>query len=350
MTAVEVIGGAAPPRVVTGLSCPSCGGTIDVQEGWTNVLCRYCETPLVVLGERGVGRLMVLDRVDRVAASRAVRGWFAKGIRKEPALKRDARFEEAFLAWFPFVRARLDVVGWVLGIERRRVKRGNKYVWVEEPKELQVERPLDRTVPAAEMAEFGVGRVNLAGDQVVPLDEEVLRRRGMVFRPSRAPAESAEQITGEAVAECERTTTLDHTTFSWLTVARRRISVVYYPLWVFRYSFQGRTYQALIDAEDGTLAYGKAPGNHLYRACTLVAASAGACFIGTTVLQHLGSVLDSNNGFAALAALGLAMAGLVGWGYRQFRRGGVVEEGSGCTVASDASLAGAVKAVTKGFR
>ncbi len=350
MSAVEVVGAGAPPKLVTGLSCPSCGGTLDVEEGWTNVLCRYCETPLAVLGDRGVARLMVLDKVDRAGASRTVRGWFTKGIRKEPALKRDARFEEAFLAWFPFVRARFDVVGWVLGVERRRVKRGNKYVWVEEPKELQVERALDRTVPAAEMAEFGVGRVNLAGDELVPLDEDVLRRRGMVFRPSRAPAERSEQLMAEGVKECERTTRLDRTTFSWLALARRRTSVVYYPLWVFRYSFKGRTYQALVDAEDGSLAYGKAPGNHLYRAAALVAAAAGACFIGTTVLQHLGSVLNSDNGFAALAGLGLAMLGLIGWGYHQFRRGGIVEEGTGCMAASDANLAGVVKAVTEGFR
>jgi hypothetical protein len=29
-------------RVLTGLKCGSCGGAVDVQEGFTNVACRYC--------------------------------------------------------------------------------------------------------------------------------------------------------------------------------------------------------------------------------------------------------------------------------------------------------------------
>jgi len=105
--------------------------------------------------------------------------------------------------------------------------------------------------------------------------------------------------------------------------------VVLYPLWVFRYSFRGRTYQALVDAQDGSLAYGKAPGNHLYRAASLVAATGAACFIGSSLLQHLDWVLRGHNSLVALGAVALAVAGLVRWGYRQFRHGGIIEEGSG---------------------
>jgi hypothetical protein len=98
---------------------------------------------------------------------------------------------------------------------------------------------------------------------------------------------------------------------------------------VVRYGFRGRTYQVLIDAEDGSLAYGKAPGNHFYRAFSLVGACAAASFIGTTILQHAGSFLRSENGLMGLGMVGLAMAGIIYWGYSQFRHGGVVEEGSG---------------------
>ena len=43
--------------------------------------------------------------------------------------------------------------------------------------------------------------------------------------------------------------------------------MVYYPLWVVRYSFQNRTYQVIVDGEDESrVCYGKAPGNNLYRA------------------------------------------------------------------------------------
>jgi hypothetical protein len=324
---------------------------VDVQEGFTNVECRYCRTPQAVVGDRGVARVMVLNTLDREEASRTVHEWFRRGIRKDPALKREAHYQEAFLAWFPFVRAQLDAVGWVLGIREKRVKRGKTWKTVREPVERQIERAVDLTLPAADMAEFGVHRIDLTGDEVQPLDEGLLRSRGMVFRPSRSLEETAEELRGRALERIKNSHRLDHVSFSWLASIRRRVALVYYPLWVVRYGFRGRTYQVLVDAEDGSLAYGKAPGNHFYRAFSLVGACAGACFVGTTILQHAGSFLRSENGLMGLGVVGLALAGLVYWGYSQFRHGGVVEEGSG--LAPDLehqSLAATVKSVVDKFQ
>jgi len=316
-------------RVLTGLTCDSCGGSVDVQEGFTNVTCRYCGTPQAVVGSRGIVRVMVLNKLERKDASDVVRRWFRRGIRKDPALKKEARYQEAFLAWFPFVRARLDAVGWVLGIREKKRKRGNRWETVKEPVEREVNQAVDLTMPAADMAEFGVYKVDLSGDDVQPLDEELLRGRGMVFRPSRSLEETATELSEGAIASIKRANRLDRVTFSWLASVRRQVALVYYPLWVVRYGFRGRTYQVLVDAEDGNLAYGKAPGNHFYRAFSLVGACAGACFVGTTILQHAGSLLRSENGLMGLGMIGLVLAGLVYWGYSQFRHGGVVEEGSG---------------------
>jgi hypothetical protein len=336
------------PRVLTGLSCASCGGTVEVQEGFTNFQCRYCGTPLAVVGERGVVQLMVLNTVDRSAAGSAVRRWLTRGIRKAPALKREAHLEEAFLAFFPFVRARFDVVGWVLGFKKRRRKRGNRWVTERKPVEAQIERSMDRTMPSADMAEFGVRRVNLVGDEILPLDDELLRSRGMVFRPQQTPAEVGERLTQLALQRIEGGGAVDEVTFSWFAAVRHRIAVVYYPLWVIRYSFRGQTYQVLIDAEDGSLAYGKAPGNHLVRALSLVGACGGACFVGTTLLQHGDFLLRSDNGLVGLGMIGLALAGFVLWGYRQFRRGGVVEEGTGLDEASaDPTLTATIQDLMK---
>ncbi|MBD3855806.1 MAG: hypothetical protein IFK92_04605 [Acidobacteria bacterium] len=208
-------------RVLTGLNCASCGGSVDVQEGFTNVTCRYCQTPQAVVGSRGVVRVMVLNKLERKDASDVVRRWFRRGIRKDPALKKEARYQEAFLAWFPFVRARLDAVGWVLGIREKKRKRANRWETVKEPVEHQVERAVDLTMPAADMAEFGVHRVDLSGDEVQPLDEGLLRGRGMVFRPSRSLEETAAELSENAIADIQRSNRLDRVTFSWLASLRR---------------------------------------------------------------------------------------------------------------------------------
>ena len=333
---------ASRTGVVTGLGCPSCGGSLAVEEGRTNLVCRYCDTPLLVLGERGVPRLAVLPEIGRERAEAAVREWFGSGLRKARGLRRDARIEEAFLAFFPFVRVRFDVVGWVLGTVRRTVEQDGRRRTVEEPREIPVRRAVDRTAPAAEMAEFGVRRVNLAGDRLVPYDEEALARRGMVFRLQRAPEEIERAVTEGAREEARRWARLDRVTFSWLATVRRRTSVVHYPLWVFRYGYRGRTYQALVDAEDGTLAYGKAPGDDLYRAGVLVATVAGVAFVGTTLLQHLGRFLEGTGGLGFLGAVGLALWFTLRWGYRTFRHGGVVEEGTGLDESAEDSLGRAI--------
>ena len=67
------------PKVLTGLTCASCGGTVGVQEGRTNIECRYCGTPQAVVGERGIARVMVLNRLDRRQAGEVVRGWLRRG-------------------------------------------------------------------------------------------------------------------------------------------------------------------------------------------------------------------------------------------------------------------------------
>lgn len=327
------------PKKLSGLTCSSCGGTVEVQEGWTNVECQYCQTGLAVVGERGFTRLMVLDRIDRAKASRIVRQWLKTGIRKEPALKREAKYEEAFLAFFPFVRAHFDLVGWVLGVIKKKRKRGDRWETVEKPVERQIEKSMDLTIPAGEMAEFGVHRVSLDGDELLPADEDSLRKRGMLFRPYRATREAAAELMESSLRQANEKHRLHRTTYRWLAVVRSKTTLVYYPLWVFRYSFRGRTFQVLVDAEDGTIAYGKAPGNHLYRAFALVSACAGACFVGTTMLQHLGFLLRSENGFAALGVVGLILAALVGWGFSQFRHGGIVEEGTGLAVEKEAESA-----------
>lgn len=322
------------PVSITGLTCASCGGSVEVEVGRTTFGCRYCGTPQAVVGRRGTRRLMVLDQIPADRATEAVRTWLKTGIRKEPALKREARLQERFLAWFPFIRARCDVIGCVLGSMRRRVKRGNKWVTVEEPVEQPVSETFDHTMPGAEMSEFGVSRIQLGGDTLLPLDEDRLRKRGMLFRPVLAPDQVGQRLFDEALEEAKARHALSRTLFSWFAGIRKRTDVVFYPLWVYRYSFRNRTYQVLVDAEDGTIAYGKAPGNHLWRAFSLVGSCALACFLGTTFLQAFGGLLRSQGGLTGTAVVGLLLAGIVVSGFRQFRSGGVVEEGTGKPIST----------------
>ena len=129
--------------------------------------------------------------------------------------------------------------------------------------------------------------------------------------------------------------------FKFLQTLRERLTVIYYPLWVVRYRFRDRSYQVLVDAEDGSLAYGKAPGNDFFRAAMLVLTQAVALFVGTTVMQIAAS-------FEVLVFVGLPLVAALWWGWRKFRYGGVVIEGTGAH--KEANVGQAVKALASRSR
>ncbi|HEX2253294.1 MAG TPA: hypothetical protein VHQ65_08500 [Thermoanaerobaculia bacterium] len=325
--AVPAVPPAAVPVRVTGLSCPSCGGVLEVEAGARVVTCPYCTKTLLATARAGVRRFAVEPGVDGAAAHEQVRRWLGSGWNKHGDLPRRAELAETFLCFLPFFRVEADVVGAALGTEKRRRTVGSGKNRRTETYEVDVERTTETsaeaTFPALNVAEWGVEQVILHGDHLVPFDAEALERRGMVFPPTRSEAAAFQAALAEFRQQNDPGKGLERVRFRFLETVRERLTVVYYPLWLVRYHFRGRAYQVLVDAEDGTLAFGKAPGNALYRAVVLVAAEAALCFAGSMLLHHAGDAAG------ALAVVGAVGALLLAWAWKRFRYGGVVEEGSG---------------------
>lgn len=325
--------GEAPAAAarVSGLSCPSCAGALTVASGLRVVVCPFCRAPLLARGELGIRRFAVEPRFSADQARETTRTWWTKGWNKHRALPREAKTAEAFLCFLPFFRAEADAVGYAFGTEVRTRTVGSGKNRRTEHYEVDVERRLekhlDRTFPAVNAAEFGVAQVHLGGDQLVPFDPDRLERQGMVFPPTRSEGEARRAALGQFREEADPAVGLKRVYFRFLETVRERFTVVYYPLWVVRYRFRGRSYQAVVDAEDGRLAYGKAPGNDLFRALMLVGSEAAACFIFTTALQW-GFKGDVDNPLGLLFGAGAAGLAILAWGFKHFRYGGVVEEGT----------------------
>jgi hypothetical protein len=99
-------------------------------------------------------------------------------------------------------------------------------------------------------------------------------------------------------------------------------------VWLARYSYRNRVYQVVVDGVGGKVMYGKAPGNILYRAMALVTGLAvgNLVLVNGTILAGL-AASDSDEGGLALLLLPIAIgAGLILYGYRQFRYGEEVED------------------------
>ncbi len=316
-----------PPARVAGLTCPSCGGVLEVDAGVRVAHCRFCSATLLVSEPEGVRRFAVDARHDASEARGAVGRWLGSGWNKDRRLPREAELGEAFLCFLPFFRVEADVIGWAFGTEERTRTTGSGKSRRTEHYEVDVERSshrhFDRTLAAVNVAELGVEQVRLAGDRLLPFDGEALERRGMVFAPTRSETEARESALAGFREDADPAAGMKRVRFRFLETVREAVSVVYYPLWVVRYRFRDRSYQAVIDAEDGSLAYGKAPGNDLYRALVLVGTEALLCYLGSTVIQLADDACGALAGAAVVGSLFLA------WAWRRFRYGGVVEEGSG---------------------
>ncbi len=315
---------------VAGLSCPNCGGTLEVDAGLRVVVCPYCQTHLLALSELGTRRFAVEPQIDSTRAREIAGRWLSSGMNKDRRLRKEAEVREAFLSFLPFYRVEADCVGFALGTEERRRWVGSgknrRMQTYEVDVERSVEKSFDRTYPAVNVAEWGIQKVHLAGDPIVAYDSDALDRLGMVFPPTGAEGAARASAVEQFKHEADPSRGLKRKRFRFLQSLRERLSVVYYPLWVVRYRFRERSYQVLVDGQDGGLAYGKAAGNDLYRAMMLVGTEAAAAFIATTALQVGGA-----NVFSLIAA-GIGLV-IFFWGWRRFRWGGVVIEGTGVDAA-----------------
>lgn len=325
--AAPEVRGRTPARSsakISGLSCANCGGPLEVAPGLRVLVCGYCDTPLRVTGPPGVRRYSVAPEVGADDARDRARAWLTSGWNKDRRLQQDAEIGEAFLCFLPFFRVEADAVGYALGTEEKTKGSGKSRRRVEVDVEKEVETHLDRTLPAVQVAEWGVQKVDLGGDHLRPFDGGVLERQGLVFPPTGSEVEIRDAALARFKEEVDPRRGMKRVRFYWLRTLRERLTLIYYPLWVVRYRFRDRAYQVLVDAEDGRVAYGKAPGNDLYRAASMVLSQMVAAFAATTALQ-LGIIDD----WVPLVLLGLFCLWILSLGWKRFRWGGEVVEGTG---------------------
>jgi hypothetical protein len=304
----------------SGLICPNCAGIVPVAEGVRIVTCPFCEMRSLVQGDRGVRRWQVSNQVQRPQAMEAVQGFFS-GMNKARDLKRQAEIRELFLVYLPYWRVQAFVAGWMFG----RVSSGKDST---KPVEVEVMEEMHWNDAAADVSEFGVHRVSIPKVDLDPYDAEHLHAEAMVFEPIESRSEALEEAKLHFVYRGRRKRSLKTTFFEKFHLLRRKLSLVYYPLWVARYQYRNRSYEVVVDGVKGHVLYGKAPGNILYRAAMLALGMAAGTFILVNGTIIAGLILansgDDDSLLLILLPVGVGI-GLIAAGYRKFRYGEEVE-------------------------
>lgn len=314
-------------KIIKGITCPSCSGELDLKEGMKTFNCKFCGTLLRSKGDKGVLKFYVPKVLKVEQAVAKVYEWLDSGLSKAKGLKTGSRIEDAFLVYIPYWRVKADVVGWVFGQEKHTSNNSTYY----EDKEIKIQNSFDATYAACDVAELGVKKVNLEGDQILPVDFETLQQDGMMFNIVSSEKEIYEKALNKFTQDARNSAKLDNVTFEQYNLVRQNISIVYYPLWVIRYVFIGRTYQVIVDAQDGSICYGKAPGSNVFRAIAGVLGTALGMYL-ITAFEIFSIISGKNSGKFAIAAYVISVViGIVviGWAWKKFRYGGEIEEGTG---------------------
>jgi DNA-directed RNA polymerase subunit RPC12/RpoP len=312
-----------PDEAAIGLACPNCQGRLQIPEGVRIIRCPYCDQRSLVTGERGVLRYQVPRRLDRQAALSTARG-FLRGLDRAPGLARHAEFTDLFVVYLPFWSEWAEVAAWFFG--KKKVGSGKNRRMV--PKEVRLLGTRTWNQAACDVQEFGVNDISLAGQSLEAFEADALHGDGMVFEPVTAAGAAWAEAAAAIEADVRGEAALDVIASERIERLGGRRALVYFPLWVARYSYRNRSYQIVVDGTSGKVLYGKAPGNIWFRAAALVGGFAlGALILvdGTALAGRLVLTSDDSDSFL-IVLVPIALGGaLMLAAYRRFRFGELLE-------------------------
>ena len=303
--------------VSVALNCPACGGAISVAEGEDTVVCSYCSSTLFIEGDRGVTTIAFRNRLNKQRAVEASRRWWSKGW-KARDLKRAGKIAEVYPIYLPFWRATTRVAGWICGYEIRRHTDSKGRVHEQKvPKEVMVLRDYQFSEIAADPGDLGIRSLRNFSGETSFADFDMIP----TFEATNSRDDAVAHARQEAISRARSYARIPRVTMERLHIFPRRLSMVYYPVWVVRYEYRDRMYLTTVDGVTEMLLSGRAPGDPLFQSLAITAGSS----VGG-LLAAVGIMLSTVRAEVAIGGIfaGLAVLYLT---YRFFRHGSEIIEG-----------------------
>jgi hypothetical protein len=130
-----------------------------------------------------------------------------------------------------------------------------------------------RALPALRLESWGLEHGALPGKSgavpaaLRPFDETALGAQGAVLKPQFSSR-------GARAHFAEPRSLSDLTLDGRREIVDARVSLLYYPVWVFRYEYLRKTYAVYVDGRNGALLRGRAPRKESHRVAALLAMAA----------------------------------------------------------------------------
>lgn len=303
--------------ISVGLNCPACGGAISVDEGEDTLPCQYCGSMLFIEGDKGVTTIAFKSKMVAQNAVSAAQAWWTRGL-KARDLKKVGQVTEVYPIYLPFWRAITRVAGWICGYEERRHTDKDGKVTVQRiPKEVMILQDYNFSEIACDPGDLGIrtlrnfsGETSFADFEMIPTFEATTSRDDAVVRAK-----------SDALSKARASARVPHVTFERLHVLPKRLSMVYYPVWVVRYKYRDRMYMTGVDGVTGQVMSGRAPGDPLFQS---LAVTGGTSLGG--IIAAAGLIFANGSGEIAIAGIAVGLAVLYVT-YRFFRHGSEIVEG-----------------------
>lgn len=301
------------------VACPGCQGLLETREGERIIKCPYCDLLSTIIGDEGILRYQVKRRIDASQAHEILHS-FLRRFNRVFDLDKEAKIMETTIAYVPFWSTRARVASWQFGFTQD-AERGTV-----RPIESEFLTEFSWSEAACDLNEFGLHSLGLGNHVLELFDPEELHKGGMVFEPTGS-AEAHRQRTLEVFSdEIKKKSMIRNVENVELKLFNEKVSLVYYPLWIVRYKYRDRLFQVVIAGESGKVLSGRAPGNIMLGAITLVVGMAIAAFMFVALPSYS---LTSFTFFSLNAVLmftfPIVAVALIVVSLKWFHLGGVIE-------------------------
>jgi len=311
-------------KILVSMTCPSCGGQVQCEEGEDLVICKFCDSVFALTTDEGVNKVMYKMTVNKDKALAKVKAWFGTGP-KAKDLPNTAEVTEAYPLYLPFWRLIARGKACVCGIEEQRTGKDNQKV--EIPREALINREYIYSEIACEAGDLGIQSI------VIPERAEAIsyEDQEIVTFGVTSSRDAAYDIGGKAIRQTavkDGSNQMTKVYFSQSFFFPKAFTLIYYPFWIVRYIYEDRTYFATVDGITAHVVSGRAPGN---AGSQSTAAGIGGAISGGAVGLGIGLAIVTEGtdvGVGVLVVGVVAAIALLGYFYNRFRYGDEILEGA----------------------
>lgn len=238
------------------------------------VLCTHCGALSVIKGDSGILSFTVQPKITKSEAIINIKRWF-HSVNMPGDLARNSKLEELEMFFLPFWKIKGEVAGWIYGrtpIMKESVRFEGKRRIVtqhkvgDEPYEKLLKQQQEWEGIGIDLPALGTGTLKnklkkIMSHNFIYTNRSQIKKLGTIYETTPTVDELLSKMESKLIAKtvifnCQGQFEVKYVD---LSVIKSFVSILYYPVWHLKYSYQGRLFQVTLDATDGQLLYGRAP-------------------------------------------------------------------------------------------